>query len=316
MRFTLFLCITAVLICIAHSQDCPSGTVAQPAPGTSFYWDLTPTPSVANIQSSVAQVFDFDMFYITHDMVQLIHSLNRTLMCYIDTAYEPFRNDSYKFTKAVLGKEMEGWPGQHWVDIQSPVVRQIMADRLQMAVELGCDGIEWDDVDAYSNDNGLHLGPNDQLNFNLYLSKITHDAGLSVGLKNDLDQIETLSPYFDWALNEQCLQFKECDTLSPFTSQNKAVFGAEYKGAASDICPQLNSMQLSFIRTDDNVNGKNDILCCEYSSPKCPVIPLSCSPVPTNYPVFPDDSSSSSLSSSLFVSFFVSFFVSVAFLAL
>lgn len=29
-----------------------------------------------------------------------------------------------------------------WVDIQSPIVRQIMVDRLQMAVALGCDGIE------------------------------------------------------------------------------------------------------------------------------------------------------------------------------
>lgn len=44
-------------------------------------------------------------------------------------------------------------------------------------------------MDAYANDNGLHLGPNDQLNFNLYLANITHAAGLSVGLKNDLDQV-------------------------------------------------------------------------------------------------------------------------------
>lgn len=111
-RKVLFLCLVVALFQATCAYKCPNGTIWRPSPGTSFYWDLTQTISTANIRSSNAQVFDFDLFYITQDMVNLIHSLNRTLICYIDTAYEPFRNDSYKFVQSVLGKDMDGWPGQ------------------------------------------------------------------------------------------------------------------------------------------------------------------------------------------------------------
>jgi hypothetical protein len=105
------LCIILLLYTV-NANKCPNGTLWRPSPGTSFYWDLTQTISVNNILSSSAQVFDFDLSYITKDMVDLIHATNRTLICYIDTAYEPFRTDAYKFPPSVLGKDMDGWPGQ------------------------------------------------------------------------------------------------------------------------------------------------------------------------------------------------------------
>eukprot|EP00026_Physarum_polycephalum_P011499 Phypoly_transcript_11729.p1 GENE.Phypoly_transcript_11729~~Phypoly_transcript_11729.p1 ORF type:complete len:251 (+),score=27.31 Phypoly_transcript_11729:368-1120(+) len=236
-------------------------------------------------------------------MVDLIHATNRTLICYIDTAYEPFRNDSYKFVPSVLGKDMDGWPGQKWVDIQSPIVRQIMVDRLAMAVELGCDGIEWDDVDAYANNNGFDLGPNDQLNFNLFLANITHSANLSAGLKNDIGQIYILDDYFDWALDEQCYQYKECNTLLPFIGQHKAVFGAEYKGNAKKICKNLNNMGFSFLRTDLNVDAGSMVPCCQFAVPPCPLRDSWCALPPGDYPVYPDDNMTMySSSSHLFIS--------------
>ena len=108
----LVLALCVVLHTASASDKCPNATLWRPTPGTSFYWDLTPNISTANILSSSAQVFDFDLFYITRDMVALIHALNRTLICYIDTAYEPFRTDAFKFLPSVLGKDMDGWPGQ------------------------------------------------------------------------------------------------------------------------------------------------------------------------------------------------------------
>lgn len=140
-----------------------------------------------------------------------------------------------------------------------------------------------------------------------------------VNLLTFFRQIDSLVNYFDWALNEQCYQFKECDTLQPFIEkvklflthyfkedfnsykiQNKAVFGAEYKGDASKICPDLNSLQLSFIRTDIDVHGGNIIPCCQYLDPPCPIKSYNCVSRPSSYPVYPDDSGASSL----FVSFF------------
>ena len=34
---------------------------------------------------------------------------------------------------------------------------------------------------------------------------------------------------FDFAVNEQCHQYNECESLTPFTEQNKAVFNAEIR---------------------------------------------------------------------------------------
>lgn len=48
-------------------------------------------------------------------------------------------------------------------------------------------------------------------------------------MKNDLDQVAGLVDDFDFAVNEQCHQYNECESLTPFTEQNKAVFNAEYQ---------------------------------------------------------------------------------------
>ena len=69
-------------------------------------------------------------------------------------------------------------------------------------------------MDGYANANGLGLTAADQLNYNRFLASAAHARGLSVGLKNDIDQIDALvdpttvggTDFFDWALNEQCVQ--------------------------------------------------------------------------------------------------------------
>ena len=47
-------------------------------------------------------------------------------------------------------------------------------------------------------------------------------------MKNNLDQIQQLEPYFDFAINEQCSLYAECQALKVFTDAGKAVFRAEY----------------------------------------------------------------------------------------
>ena len=113
-----------------------------------------------------------------------------------------------------------------------------MQARLDLAVSKGCDGVEPDNVDSYANSNGLGLTAADQLDFNRFVALEAHKRGLSVGLKNDLDQVKTLQPAYDWALNEQCNQYGECSGLSAFVTAGKAVFGVEYSGSASYVfCP-------------------------------------------------------------------------------
>jgi hypothetical protein len=72
----------------------------------------------------------------------------------------------------------------------------------------------------------------------------TAARGLSIGLKNDVDQVRQLVDDFDWALNEECFEYDECGTLLPFIAQDKAVFSVEYGRAslADRICGEANAL--------------------------------------------------------------------------
>ncbi len=111
-------------------------------------------------------------------------------------------------------------------------------------------GVEPDNVDAYQNSSGFPLDAADQLAFNRWLATEAHERGLSIGLKNDLDQVADLEPDFDWALNEQCYEYAECDLLQPFIDAGKAVFGVEYSGDETVFCPYFNALGYSWLKKD------------------------------------------------------------------
>jgi len=98
------------------------------------------------------------------------------------------------------------------------------------------------------NESGFPLTPDDQLSYNIWIANQAHARDLAVGLKNDLDQITTLVSHYDWAINEQCFQYNECDLLLPFIQAGKPVFGIEYQGDPTDFCPQANAMNFDFVK--------------------------------------------------------------------
>jgi len=241
-----------------------------------WLWQLSSTPTIATINNATVEVFDLDLFDTPQATIDHIHSLGKAMICYVDTTYEPGRPDSSQFTASVLGNGIDGWPGQKWVDIRSTIVRNIMLGRLKTAVSKDCDAIEWDDVDSYQNNPGFPITAADQISFNTFLANATRAAGLSAGLKNDLDQVDKLVSYYDWALNEQCNQYNECNTLTPFTSAGKAVFGTEYSGNAATFCPKLNTLNFSWLKNDLDLDGKNVVHCCTYRTPPCAKVGYTC----------------------------------------
>jgi hypothetical protein len=175
------------------------------------------------------------------------------VICYFSAgSYEDWRSDVADIPEAALGKTLDGWEDERWMDIRVPEVQELIQTRMILASEKGCDGVEPDNVDAYANDSGFELTARDQLAFNRFFANAAHDLNLSVGLKNDLDQISFLVAYFDFSVNEQCFEYDECDTLSPFIEAGKPVFNAEYKtvwvndaGERSLLCADANARQFS-----------------------------------------------------------------------
>ena len=158
--------------------------------------------------------------------------------------------------RAVLGSK-NGWPGEKWLDIrQISVLGPIMSARIQKCKQTGFDGIEFDNVDGYANRTGFPLTATDQFNYNSYLANLAHQNGLSAALKNDLGQLTDLKPYFDYAINEQCMQYKECDYPPPglpdWTASGKAVFEVEYKSNNLN-CTKSNGWNFNAILKDLNL---------------------------------------------------------------
>ena len=193
-------------------------------------------------------MYDIDLFETSQATIQALQQQGRIVICYFSAgSWENWREDANSFPSSVLGKTLDGWPDEKWLDIRSSEVRNLMKIRLERAVTKGCDGVEPDNVDGYANDSGFPLKASDQLDYNRFLAKEAHDRGLSIGLKNDLDQVSALVQDFDWALNEQCLEWDECDALLPFINANKAVFHVEYGNAslANTVCPKTAPLKFS-----------------------------------------------------------------------
>ena len=218
------------------------------SPGTSWQWQLQGT---LNTGYDVA-LYDIDLFDTSESQIAELQQQGRLVICYFPGgSYEDWRDDAADFPAAVLGNNLDGWEGERWLDIRADSVRDIMAARLRVAAAKGCDGVEPDNMDGYLNDPGFELTYDDQLSYNRFIAEAAHDADLLVGLKNDLDQIEDLVTYFDFAVNEECWEYQECEMTLPFIEAGKAVFHAEYSDSLQDpetlseFCDEVNSLGLS-----------------------------------------------------------------------
>lgn len=217
----------------------------QPVPGTGWQWQLSGT-----LDTSIeVEMYDIDLFDTLQPVIDGLHDDGRIVVCYFSAgSWEDWRPDKEDFPPEVLGNDLDGWEGERWLDVRRiDILGPIMEARLDLAELKGCDGVEPDNVDGYANDTGFPLNATDQLAYNLFLATEAHERGLSVGLKNDLDQIGDLLPHFDWALNEECFAFDECDLLDPFVAAGKAVFGVEYIGDPASFCPAANAKSFSWL---------------------------------------------------------------------
>ncbi len=178
-------------------------------------------------------MYDIDLFDTPQATINQLKAQGRRVVCYFSGgSSENWRADFGKFVTADLGNALSGWQGERWLDTRSANVRNVMKARLDLAVAKGCDGVEPDNVDGYTNSPGFPLDAQTQLDYNRFIAQEARARGLLVGLKNDTDQLAALEPYFDFAVNEQCHEYdngRECDGYSVFTSKGKPVFNAEYK---------------------------------------------------------------------------------------
>ncbi len=240
-----------------QSATVPCPSCWHPPLRLSWNWVLSvvPSPPYRNVQ-----MYDIDGFDATAADVAALHSAGKKVVCYISVGtYEEWRPDAGQFPAVVLGRNLDDWPGERWLDVRNvqqanSALAAIMNARLDMCKNKGFDAVEFDNMDGYDNNNtGFPLTASHQAYYNIFLANGAHTRGMSAVMKNDVAQITTLEPYFDMALNEECHQFNECGGYRQFVQAGKPVFNAEY-GSSTSFCAADNADNYNGVRFSDSLD--------------------------------------------------------------
>ena len=71
------------------------------------------------------------------------------MLCYINVgAIEQYEADFNDFPQDALGERYDGYP-EWWVDVRREDVVEFMKRRIRKAAEIGCDGVDADNIDGY-----------------------------------------------------------------------------------------------------------------------------------------------------------------------
>lgn len=204
-----------------------------PSVGQPWQWQLS-----GELDLSVdVPVYDLDWQTTSAETVAELHDQGRRVICYLSVGtWESYRPDADDYPESVRGKTLADWPDERWVDVRRlDVLGPLLQARLDVCRAKGFDAVEPDNVDAYSNDSGFPLTPEDQLTFNRWVAGEARSRGMAVGLKNDVAQVPELVDDFDFAVNEECMEYQECDRLQPFLDAGKAVLHVEYGVTAAEF---------------------------------------------------------------------------------
>ena len=246
MRFFYGLFLTFSLVCL------PACTHISQLTNTTEILD-TDSPEIISWQIQYSgdidpdlniEIYNLDLFDTSTALIDDLHQHGMYVQCYFSAgSFEDWRPDANDYPPEILGNDLEGWPGEKWLDIRRlDLLQPILEGRLDLAVEKDCDGVDPDNLDGFDNKTGFPLNADDQLAFNIFLSQAAHNRELSIGLKNDLNQTADLVSYFDWIINEECFFYQECSLLSPFLEADKPVFVIEYELTPEEFCPQANQL--------------------------------------------------------------------------
>jgi len=225
----------------------------RPTVGTTWNWILSEANDKIKSDKNV-DVLDIDLFDNTKSTIESLKKQGHHIICYFSVGtFEKWRPDAEKFLdiEDLVRDKMDKW-NENYIDITNPQLKPIMSKRFDLAKEKGCDAVEPDNIDIYMDEKikkwKKPISVEDQINYDIWLTEEAHSRGLSIAMKNDVENIEKLLKYFDFAINEECYEYDECGNyVESFIKNDKAVFMAAY----GDYCDEKYLKKL-----EKNTKGK------------------------------------------------------------
>jgi hypothetical protein len=125
----------------------PRRSTWTPTVGEKWQIILSGEPDTNNLIPNDAMVWDLDLFNTDASTISAIKAQGKSVLCYFSAGTsEPSRPDLGGLDPSAIGAELPDWPGENWLDIRTDGVYQIMASRIQLAAQKGCDAVDPDNM--------------------------------------------------------------------------------------------------------------------------------------------------------------------------
>ena len=207
-----------------------------PQVGETFYIQCTGKTDL----NREAQVYNLDWETTSAAQVKQLHNRGVCVICYFRAgSSEDWRSDDSKFPASVKGNPLDGWDGEYWLDIRKlDTLTPIMKARMDVCRQKGFDAVDPDNTDAWSQDTGFPITKSHQVAYQRAMAAAAHERGLAIGLKNNVEQISQMCSFVDFAVNEECNEWDECDAYAGFLASGKPVYNIEYTGTCPTGLPE------------------------------------------------------------------------------
>jgi hypothetical protein len=252
VRRWLALALPVLAVAVGPAGPAAAGTTLEPAArwvpnaGVSWQWQLS-----GRIDLSVsAHVFDLDVDETPKSLVRELHDRGRRAICYVDVGtWESYRSDADDFPPDLLGKVVDGWPDERWLDIRDiDRLAPILGARFDTCARKGFDALEPDWLNHYQEDTGFPITKADSIAFARWVAREAHTRGLSVAQKNAPGLTKDVSDVFDFAITEDCARYDECHRYRVYLQRGAAVLDAEYEQPRRAFCRETERLGVSAIR--------------------------------------------------------------------
>ena len=153
-------------------------------------------------------------------------------------------------------------PDERYLDIRTSTRgawTSKMWKRLDLAKQIGCDGVDADRNDSISGEDppysGFKIEVSDQFSWYTEVAKQLHMRELSAGMRGGNfvpGLVDEVANDFDFMVVERCGEFGDCDTTRAFVDKRRVVFAIDYEldldglpNTPTTVCNRQQAAQIS-----------------------------------------------------------------------
>ena len=228
--------------------------------------------AIATLKAGGAQV----MCHVGMGAVNLVTDPDR--MQFPGFAANPPDRPNAPAANSSIGWSTPAGANERFVDFRNATAAKVFKKRIQLAKDIGCQGIlayrndaVWFNDDVGKESGLATLTPTQQTQWIVDVAKAGHDLMFSVGGRGGHadPNVGEIKDDYDWLVAERCAEVNNCDTPRSFLEAGHEVFGIDYDLASDGttpnsidiICPRWRDGQIDGVQKKLALDGSFRVQC-------------------------------------------------------